>query len=472
MVAMVLLLVLLVACTRLVVPEKGIFVPGKGKMMAMAALALSMAMPAEGTQYFAWWRLREADGKIWYVWPEGYWEELPVEYAEAVENLFQTEPEMAVYVIGMSQSVGAVPEWPPTWHIPSNMWVMSREEPEPRLHWVAQPENLDLHALSPLSSHPFAGETRNTCPGNFQPRPGREPSSARYGDQHVSSDGSTTTVWRDHHTSSGVSSGSSGPSRPAEGYRGPGEGHHTPWGWQEPGQGSTKEPEQGYWQWCTPNPDRYWFRGKGSQDRRELKRHLERTGQPVPEHLKPQAQVLNKAAKQQMFLLHQRAREMATAQSQEEIDAIAEKFLALQQEESKKLESLKKAKGDNASHKKEDGAGDGGTVPPRKPYVGKHRSPSVPAKGTPPQAKDTGTIGGANGTDDDAEEDDEVPDYGDDDDRPKEGKKKKQKKKKKSKSRSRAKKEEDPPDKKDPGDPQDPKGPKDPPPSTSAATVA
>lgn len=354
MMAMVLLLVLLVACTRLLVPEKGMFVPAKGNLLAMVALTLSMAVPAEGIQYLAWWRLREAEGKLWYVWPEGFWEEVPSDYAEAIENMFQTEPEMAAYVVGMSQMVGEVSPWPPTWHIPSNMWVLSREEPEPRLNWVAQPENLDNYALSPLPDSPLAGETRNTCPGNFQPVPGRANRVARDGDQYVTSDGrGTTTVWRDHHMSSGPSSGSAGPAA------GPAQGH--PWHWERPGQGQEPEKE-GYWQWCTRNPDRYMYRGRGSQARREEKRHLERTGQPVPEHLKPQAHVLNKAAKQQMFLLHQRARQMASAQSQEELDELAAKLLKLQQEETKKLESLKKAK-DFGNGSKKEPDGDDGTVP-------------------------------------------------------------------------------------------------------------
>ena len=86
MVAMVLLLVLLIACTSLLVPEKCMIVPAKGNMLAMAAMTLSMAVPAEGIDFLAWWRLREADGKIWFVWPEGCWEELTFEFAEAVEN--------------------------------------------------------------------------------------------------------------------------------------------------------------------------------------------------------------------------------------------------------------------------------------------------------------------------------------------------------------------------------------------------
>ena len=148
----------------------------------------------------------------------------------------------------------------------------------------------------------------------------------------------------------------------------------------------------------------------------------------MPEHLKPQAHVLNKAAKQQMFLLHQRAREMASAQSQEELDEITEKFIKLQQDEAKKLESLRKAKdAANASQDKADGDGDD-TVPARKAYVGKHRSQSVPAKGTPPEAKESGTLAADDGADDCSEEeeaDDTVPDWGGD--TSKEGKKKKRK---------------------------------------------
>lgn len=468
MMAMVLLLVLLVACTRLLVPEKGMFVPAKGNLLAMVALTLSMAVPAEGIQYLAWWRLREAEGKLWYVWPEGFWEEVPSDYAEAIENMFQTEPEMAAYVVGMSQMVGEVSPWPPTWHIPSNMWVLSREEPEPRLNWVAQPENLDNYALSPLPDSPLAGQTRNTCPGNFQPVPGRANRVARDGDQYVTSDGrGTTTVWRDHHMSSGPSSGSAGPAA------GPAQGH--PWHWERPGQGQEPEKE-GYWQWCTRNPDRYMYRGRGSQARREEKRHLERTGQPVPEHLKPQAHVLNKAAKQQMFLLHQRARQMASAQSQEELDELAAKLLKLQQEETKKLESLKKAK-DFGNGSKKEPDGDDGTVPARKAYVGKHRSQSVPAKGTPPQAKEYGSLAAADGDgagacveeeeEEEEEADDQVPDWGGDP--PKEGKRRK-KNKKKSKSRSRTRKE-DPAAKRDPDDPQDPKDPKDSPPAAATASA-
>ena len=139
------------------------------------------------------------------------------------------------------------------------------------------------------------------------------------------------------------------------------------------------------------------------------------------------------------------------------------------------MESLKKAK-DFGNGSKKEPDGDDGTVPARKAYVGKHRSQSVPAKGTPPQAKEYGSLAAADGDgagacveeeEEEEEADDQVPDWGGDP--PKEGKRRK-KNKKKSKSRSRARKE-DPAAKRDPDDPQDPKDPKDPPPAAATASA-
>lgn len=86
--------------------------------------------------------------------------------------------------------------------------------------------------------------------------------------------------------------------------------------------------------------------------KREERRKYERAGMRVPDHLKPQAQSLNKAAKQQMYLLHQQARKMAAAQSQEELDQLAEELQKLQAEEARRLQSLRKAKEDKEEKKK------------------------------------------------------------------------------------------------------------------------
>ena len=139
----------------------------------------------------------------------------------------------------------------------------------------------------------------------------------------------------------------------------------------------------------------------------------------MPEHLRPQAQMLNKATKQQMWLLHQRARGLATAQSSEELDQITNDLIKLQNREAEKLQGLKKASGESSSGSKPEGA-----CAPRTPFRGKHRSASVPAqgkketKGTPAGGAGTGSLvdpATSAATDGDGEDDttmDEMPDWG------------------------------------------------------------
>ena len=87
--------------------------PGQGKL----GFLMAMVVPAQGSNFLCWRRLREKDGKLWFVWPSGFWDELPEEWETAVEAFFQTEPEMAAYMAGMSAISGEVPEYPPVWNV-------------------------------------------------------------------------------------------------------------------------------------------------------------------------------------------------------------------------------------------------------------------------------------------------------------------------------------------------------------------
>lgn len=116
----------LMACLALCMPVEGIlFLPGQGKSL-VATLLVAWPLPGQGTNYLAWWRLREHNGRYWFVWLTGYWEELSGDWEEVVDALFEEEPEMAAFCAGMSAMGGEVSEWPPTWHIPSQMWAHSR----------------------------------------------------------------------------------------------------------------------------------------------------------------------------------------------------------------------------------------------------------------------------------------------------------------------------------------------------------
>lgn len=82
---------------------------------------------------------------------------------------------------------------------------------------------------------------------------------------------------------------------------------------------------------------------------------------------------LNKAAKQQMYLIHQRARRMAEAQSQEELDQLAEELAELQQKEASVLESLRKAKSNKTKEEPEKAKEKPEERQP-KPYMGKNKA--------------------------------------------------------------------------------------------------
>eukprot|EP00435_Cladocopium_sp_Y103_P071049 s464_g36.t1 len=177
-------------------------VPGQGSLSFM----LAMAVPAQGTNFLCWWRLRERAGKLWFVWPNGFWEELPEEWEDAVYELFQAEPEMATFVAGQSTFGMEDPgEYPPTWH-----------QPDERLLVVARPEDMDLWS-NHLYHARWAGDTREEAPGWWAPvHPPQPTALQQYGDQHVWTDGSSIHVWRE----------------PAQGYWQPGQGDN------QPGQGS------------------------------------------------------------------------------------------------------------------------------------------------------------------------------------------------------------------------------------------
>eukprot|EP00435_Cladocopium_sp_Y103_P013958 s1957_g3.t1 len=196
--------------------------PGQGNL----GFFLAMAVPAQGSNFLCWWRLRERNGKLWFVWPNGFWEELPPEWEDAVEAFFQTEPEMAAFVAGVSaMGFDDVGEYPPTWHQQSGMWLTSRQEPEVRLQVVARPEDMDRWSTS-LYDARWAGDSVEEAPGSWAPVTPPQPTvHQQQGNQHIWTDGSSVHVWRE----------------PGQGYaRGqPEQGSASQSSsWQQPGQGS------------------------------------------------------------------------------------------------------------------------------------------------------------------------------------------------------------------------------------------
>lgn len=132
------------------------------------------------------------------------WEELEPEYEEALLEAMQEEPEMADYIHGHSQLGGEAPTFPPTWQISSQQWLISRDDPDPRLVTVAQPFDVQVWAQqhyprAGYASHSSVDHTPDWSTGwktATHTSPNQGYSYARDGNRHtmVASDG-TIHVW-------------------------------------------------------------------------------------------------------------------------------------------------------------------------------------------------------------------------------------------------------------------------------------
>ena len=79
---------------------------------------------------FEWWRVRVWNGKYFFIYRSGFFEELKEWEVESLEEAFVTEPEMAVYITGQSQmNWGNVGEYPPYWNVESQQWGVCARVP-------------------------------------------------------------------------------------------------------------------------------------------------------------------------------------------------------------------------------------------------------------------------------------------------------------------------------------------------------
>ena len=176
----------------------------KGPLLLVAAL--SAIQPTASRPWMCWWRVRRWRRSYWYVHEDQEWKELEPEYEEALLEAMQEEPEMADYIHGHSQLGGEVPTFPPTWQISSQQWLISGDDPDPRLVTVAQPLDVQVwvqqhYPRAGYASHSSVDHTPDWSTGwktATHTSPNQGYSYARDGNRHtmVSSDG-TIHVWTD-----------------------------------------------------------------------------------------------------------------------------------------------------------------------------------------------------------------------------------------------------------------------------------
>ena len=317
---------------------------------------------------------------MYFVHPGGWFELLGEWQTACLDILFEEEPEMAGYVVGMghihlNEDGMGVSWWPPTWHSQSQQWLQSLSPPDPESEYVAEPVDLNLYrpqGMPPLGTASDGYSARHSMDAvgmdwiyqqmdfphparDGQDRWSRSPSRNRgRSSQDRARDGSPPTRSKGRGKAT-ASDGNQGRSRStaSDGYQGRGRSRARDGG--EPASSSTSRDQAYVCAWerrehlgpnpaAPPNPNRYMARGFASSQRRQQRRQLARDGQEVPDHLQPRKIEISKSLKRQMWELQQRARKMACGELTEE---------DVEEEEEKSKEWIEKNRMDEEKAKEE-----------------------------------------------------------------------------------------------------------------------
>ena len=297
-------------------------------VMAQFYLALVLVQPVMAHVYLCWWRLRTYQGRMYFVHPGG-WHELLDDWAvDCLDILFEEEPEMAAYIVGMGQISDTVSWWPPTWHSGSQQWLISREPPDPESIFVAEP--VDLLEWRPR----WRRVPQQASDGYSASRPldaiGMEWIYEQVNFGQAASDGSNG---KGGGEASDGSKGKGKSQAASDGSKGKGKSQAASDGSQGKGKGKASDGSKGKgkgkasdgstdassstdvayicsWERrqhlgpnpvAPPNPDRFVARGFASTQRRLQRRQLARDGKTVPEHLQPRKVEISKSLKRQMW---------------------------------------------------------------------------------------------------------------------------------------------------------------------------
>ena len=274
---------------------------------------LLLVQPVMAQVYLCWWRLRVWQGRMYFVHPGGWYEALEHWALDCLDILFEEEPEMAAYIVGMEQ----LPVCPP-----SQRW---------------------LQCCQPLDAVGMAWIYEQV---NF-PVPASDGSSDGSKGRGSASDGSKGKG------RGSASDGSKGKGRgsASDGSKGKGRGKASDV--STDASSSNDAPYICSWErrgHLGPNPvapPNSEARGYASTMRRLQRRQLQRQGQAAPEHLQPRKVEISKSLKRQMWELQQRARKMACGDLTEEELAEEEEankeWIAMNKEE-EEMERQKKKK--------------------------------------------------------------------------------------------------------------------------------
>ena len=266
-----------------------------GMSLLKAALLMGMCSlgPVEGHPNFPWWNVRFHDGTFYLINHVSQWqEELAMWQVVSLEEAFEHDPEMQVYIMGHSQMGSPSTNYAPIWNPQASQWLLATTPPGPNQQ---AGQMLDLELLyyrveekqrreqDRITTRWSRGqEARKGCDKSWENDPvywwahkKNEPDNGwweeEWGSSHPSS-GSARSSWEPDEADP------TGPSRPS----------------------SSSTPK-----WSN---ERYLARGWGSACRRHQRNQYKQRGEPIPEHLKPRpttGQMAQYYKRQMMSLVRQ-----------------------------------------------------------------------------------------------------------------------------------------------------------------------
>ena len=105
---------------------------GMSLLKAFLLMDIFFLGPVEGHPNFPWWNVRFFDGTFYLINHVSQWqEELSMWQVLSLEEAFQQDPEMQIYIMGHSQMGSPSTNYAPIWNSQASQWLLATNPPGP-----------------------------------------------------------------------------------------------------------------------------------------------------------------------------------------------------------------------------------------------------------------------------------------------------------------------------------------------------
>ena len=265
---------------------------GMSLLKAVLLMGIFFLGPVEGHPNFPWWNVRFFDGTFYLINHVSQWqEELSMWQVLSLEEAFQQDPEMQIYIMGHSQMGSPSTNYAPIWNSQASQWLLATNPPGPNqqagqmldlelLHYrVEEKQRREQNRV--INRWSKGEEAKKGCGKSWENDPVYWWAHKKKEPDH----GWWEEDWGSSHHSSGSARSS--------------------WEPDEAWPPGPSEPSSSTPKWSN---ERYLARGWGSACRRHQRNQYKQRGEPVPEHLQPRpttGQMAKYYKRQMMSLVRQ-----------------------------------------------------------------------------------------------------------------------------------------------------------------------